>query len=157
MAKSQKNTAAVVRELLAPHINGLGYELWDTEYVKEGSEWYLRITIDTPDGILVEDCEKIHHFIEPLLDEADPIENAYRLEVSSPGIERELRTDRHFEVSLGKEVVLKLFTARDGKKQLRGRLDAYEDGIIILTESDGSAQKIERTAVSRANIYFNYN
>lgn len=157
MAKTQKNTANVVRELLEPHINGLGYELWDTEYVKEGSEWYLRITIDTPDGIFIDDCEKVHRFIEPLLDEADPIENTFRLEVSSPGIERELRTDRHFEVSLGKEVGLKLFTARNGKKQLRGRLDAYEDGIITLTESDGSAQKIERTAVSRANIYYNYN
>jgi ribosome maturation factor RimP len=157
MAKSQKNIATAVRELLEPHINGLGYELWDTEYVKEGSEWYLRITIDTPDGILIDDCEKVHRFIEPLLDEADPIENTYRLEVSSPGIERELRTDRHFEVSLGKEVVLKLFTARDGKKQLRGILDAYEEGIITLTGSDGNTQKIERTAVSRANIYYSFN
>jgi ribosome maturation factor RimP len=156
MAKSQKNIAATVREMLEPHIISLGYELWDTEYVKEGPEWYLRITIDSPDGILIDDCEKVHRFIEPLLDENDPIENTYRLEVSSPGIERELRSDHHFEVSLGKEVVLKLFTARDGKKQLQGLLSEYEEGKITLTMSDGSTQKIERTAVSRANIYYNY-
>lgn len=157
MSKPQKNKAAVVCELLEHHINNLGYELWDTEYVKEGSEWYLRITIDKPDGIFIDDCEKVHRLIEPLLDETDPIEGAYRLEVSSPGIERELRTDLHFKTSVGKEVTLKLFTALNGKKLLRGILCSYDNGMITIKEHEGNELKIERTAISRANIYFNYN
>ncbi len=157
MSKPQKNKVAVICNLLEHHINNLGYELWDIEYVKEGSEWYLRITIDKPEGIFIDDCEKVHRLIEPLLDETDPIEDAYRLEVSSPGIERELRTDRHFKTSVGKEVTLKLFTALNGKKLLRGILDSYEDGIITIIEPDDNELKIERSAVSRANIYFNYN
>lgn len=157
MSKPQKNKAAIVCELLEHHINNLGYDLWDTEYVKEGSEWYLRITIDKPDGIFIDDCEKVHRLIEPLLDESDPIEGTYRLEVSSPGIERELRTDRHFKTSVGKEITLKLFTALNGKKLLRGILGSFDDGIITIKESDENELKIERTAVSRANIYFNYN
>jgi ribosome maturation factor RimP len=152
----QKNTAAVVSKLIVNQINDLGYDLWDVEYVKEGSEWFLRITIDNPNGITINDCEKVHRTIEPIIDEADPIENSYRLEVSSPGIERELRTDRHFEVSIGKEVVLKLYTAINGKKHLRGKLDSYENGIIKLLLTDGSIQEIKRSAVSRANIYFNF-
>lgn len=157
MSKPQKNKVAVICNLLEHHINNLGYELWDIEYVKEGSEWYLRITIDKPEGIFIDDCEKVHRLIKPLLDETDPIEDAYRLEVSSPGIERELRTDRHFKTSVGKEVTLKLFTALNGKKLLRGILDSYEDGIITIIEPDDNELKIERSAVSRANIYFNYN
>ncbi|MHB1152907.1 MAG: ribosome maturation factor RimP [Eubacteriales bacterium] len=157
MSKPQKNKVAVICNLLEHHINNLGYELWDIEYVKEGSEWYLRITIDKPEGIFIDDCEKVHRLIEPLLDETDPIEDAYRLEVSSPGIERELRTDRHFITSVGKEITLKLFTAFNGKKLLRGILGSYENGIITIIEPDDNELKIERTAVSRANIYFNYN
>lgn len=156
MPKMQKNTTAAARELLEPHIHELGYELWDSEYVKEGSEWYLRITIDKPEGIFIDDCEKVHRVIDPILDEADLIEGAYRLEVSSPGIERELRTDRHFISSIGKEITLKLFTAYKGVKILRGFLRSYEEGIIILSVSDSDSIRIERTAVSRANIYYNY-
>ena len=156
MSKPQKNTASAARELLEPYINELGYELWDTEYVKEGSEWYLRITIDKPEGIFIDDCEKVHRMIDPLLDEADLIEGTYRLEVSSPGIERGLRTDRHFLSSVGKEITLKLFTAYNGMKLMRGILNSYEGGIITLSVSGGNEIKIERTAVSHANIYYNY-
>ncbi|MDD4773251.1 MAG: ribosome maturation factor RimP [Eubacteriales bacterium] len=156
MSKSQKNTAALVSELLDRHINNLGYELWDVEYVKEGSEWYLRITIDKPDGIDINDCETVHRGIEPLLDEADLIVNAYRLEVSSPGIERELRTGHHFEKSIGKDIILKLYTAKNGKKLLHGTLLSNKDGFITITEPDGNNLTIKRTAVSRANIYFDF-
>ncbi len=157
MAKQQKNTAAIIRDLLEQHINTLGYEVWDIEYVKEGSEWYLRITIDKSEGISIDDCEKVHRKIEPLLDESDPIDGSYRLEVSSPGIERELRTPRHYDWSVGKEISLKLYTAFNGKKILRGSLSSFSDGIITIRESDGNEIKIERSSVSRANIYFNYN
>ena len=156
MSKSQKNTAAIVSELLEHHINNLGYELWDVDYIKEGSEWYLRITIDKADGIDINDCETVHRIIEPLIDEADPIVNAFRLEVSSPGIERELRTCRHFDQSIGKEIVLKLYTANNGRKLIHGTLLSNINDFITITEPDGNNLSIERKAVSRANIYFDF-
>jgi len=159
MAKQQKNTAAVVRELLEEPINGLGYAVWDVEFVKEGSDWYLRITIDGENGIDINDCEKVHRFIDPLLDEADPIENPYHLEVSSPGLEREIRTPWHYSVCVGDVVVLKLFTAKDGRKQLTGTLTAYDEEAdrITLTEEGGQTWEVARSEVSRANLFFDFN
>ena len=94
MAKrSGGNIVASVRAAIAPVVEGLGYSIWDLEYVKEGADWFLRVTIDSPSGITIDDCETVHRAIDPVLDEVDPIEGAYHLEVSSPGIERELRTD----------------------------------------------------------------
>lgn len=97
MAKnSTQGTASAVRELIEPTVTELGYDIWDVEYVKEGADMHLRITIDSEDGIDIDDCEKVHRAIDPLIDEADPIEESYLLEVSSPGIERRLRTPEHF-------------------------------------------------------------
>ena len=98
-------------------VEGLGYTLWDVEYVKEGSEWYLRVTIDSPSGITIDDCERVHRAIDPVIDEHDPIENAYHLEVSSPGIERVLRTDAHLAAFAGEEVEVRLYAAVDGKNR----------------------------------------
>ena len=84
MAKGSKNVVSVVREALEPVITELGYRLWDLEYVKEGAEYFLRFTIDSDDGITIDDCEKVHRTIDPLLDELDPIEGSYNLQVSSP-------------------------------------------------------------------------
>lgn len=97
MKKSSGGIAAAVTKLAEPLAEELGYFLWDVEYVKEGSEMYLRITIDSEEGITIEDCEKMHRAIDPILDEADPIDEAYHLEISSPGIERELKNDMHVE------------------------------------------------------------
>ena len=91
MKKSTKNIASTVRELIAPTAESLGLILWDVEYVKEGTEWYLRVTIDTEEGVTIEDCEKMHRAIDPLLDEADPIEGSYTFEVSSAGADRVLK------------------------------------------------------------------
>ena len=99
MAKGQKNIAQTVTDLIIGKINDLGYSLWDVEYVKEGASYYLRITIDSENGISIDDCEKVHRGIETILDDADPIEGAYHLEVSSPGIEHVLRTEDHFPAS----------------------------------------------------------
>mgnify|MGYP002512355160 CR=1 FL=1 len=95
MKKSSGNIAETVRTLAEPIAESLGYFLWDVEYVKEGARRILRLTIDTEseEGITIDDCEKMHRAIDPLLDEADPIDEAYHLEVSSPGIERELKED----------------------------------------------------------------
>lgn len=153
--KKKKNTAGVVRDLLEPIVTNLGYMLWDVEYVKEGAEMVLRITIDKEDGIGIDDCEKVHRTIDPVLDEADPIENAYRLEVSSPGVERALTRNEHFDFCLGVEVEVKLFAPFNGMKSLRGILnDNYEDRVVIVCGED--AYEIEKKAISKISTVFNW-
>ena len=122
-----KNVAQTVRELAEPLAEELGFFLWDVEYVKEGGRRVLRLTIDSEEGITIEDCERMHRAIDPLLDEADPIEEAYYLEVSSPGIERELRCRMHLEACEGWNVEVRLYAPRDGVKSFRGELLAMED------------------------------
>ena len=98
--KPAKNIAGKVRELLEPTVNGLGYELWDVEYVKDPTGWNLIIYIDKPEGISLTDCEMVNDAVEPIIDEADPIEGSYCLEISSPGLERELKSHEHIEALL---------------------------------------------------------
>ena len=88
-----KNVASAVRELLLPTAESLGYVLWDVEYLREGADNILRVTIDSENGINIEDCEKMHRAIDPILDEADPIDQAYTLEVSSPGLGRQIKNE----------------------------------------------------------------
>ena len=130
MAKNP-SIAERVAALAEPLAEEFGYFLWDVEYVKEGGRRILRITIDSEEGIYIEDCEKMHRALDPILDEADPIEEAYYLEVSSPGIERELRTDMHIEACEGWDVEVKLYAPKNGSKAFRGVLCGYdEDGNI---------------------------
>ena len=123
MAGNHKNIADTVWELILPTVLEQGCSLWDVEYVKEGARRILRITIDREEGVDIERCEAVHRAIDPLLDEADPIPDAYYLEVSSPGVEREIRRPFHYEVMKGLAVDVKLFTAVDGVKQISGVLD----------------------------------
>ena len=153
--KNAKNIAETVQEFVQPVINQLGYYVWDVEYVKEGSEWYLRITIDSEDGITIDDCETVHRAIDPVIDEHDPIENAYHLEVSSPGIERVLRTAEHIEAWAGEEVEAKLFAPIDGKKAIRGILGGIENGIVTI-ECDGKTYAIEHKKISRMPTVFDF-
>lgn len=153
--KNAKNIAETVQAFVQPVINQLGYYVWDVEYVKEGSEWYLRITIDSEDGITIDDCETVHRAIDPVIDEHDPIENAYHLEVSSPGIERVLRTAEHIEAWAGEEVEAKLFAPLDGKKAIRGILGGIENGIVTI-ECDGKTYAIEHKKISRMTTVFDF-
>lgn len=153
--KNGKNIAQTVQEFLLPVVNELGYYLWDVEYVKEGSEWYLRITIDSEDGITIDDCETVHRAIDPIIDEHDPIENSYHLEVSSPGIERVLRTEEHIEAWAGEEVEAKLFAALDGKKTIRGKLLGIKDGVVSI-ESGDKVYEIEHKKISRMTTVFEF-
>ncbi|MBQ4150512.1 MAG: ribosome maturation factor RimP [Clostridia bacterium] len=150
-----KNIAETVFDFLLPVVNGLGFYLWDVEYVKEGSEWYLRVTIDSEDGITIDDCEVVHRAIDPIIDEHDPIENSYRLEVSSPGIERVLRTREHIEAFAGEEVEAKLFAAIDGKKSLRGILGGIKDGVVTITVGENTYE-IEHKKISRMTTVFDF-
>ena len=135
---NQKNIAATVRELLTPTATAMGYDLWDVEFVREGAKRVLRLTIDKPEGINIEDCEAYHRAVDPILDEADPIDSAYYLEVSSPGIERELKYESHFAACVGEEVEVRLYAPDErGRKVLRGILAGLEDGNILLDTAEG--------------------
>ena len=148
------NTAQTVETLLTPVVNELGYTIWDVEYVKECSRWYLRITIDTDaeGGITIDDCEKVHRAIDPVLDEADPIEGAYYLEVSSPGIERELRTDAQITAYLGAEVEARLYKPLDGARAYTGILEAYESGTVTLSLTGTAGKTGKSLVIARSDI-----
>ncbi len=152
----KKNTAQLVRELIEPTVNELGYRIWDVEYGKIGTERHLEITIDSDDGINIEDCERVHRAIDPIIDEADPIEEFYHLDVSSPGVERSIRTEEHYEKCVGETVSFKLFASLDGKKNIIGTLLAFdrEADIATVKERSGKEYSIERKLISKANIYF---
>ena len=158
MKKSSGGIAETVKSLAAPVAESLGYFLWDVEYVKEGARQILRITIDTEadEGITIDDCEKMHRAIDPVLDEADPIECAYYLEVSSPGLERELRTDDHIYACEGWEVELRLFAPVDGSKVFVGILgEMTEEGEIVL-DINGEQKTFPRSAVAKITTVFHF-
>lgn len=122
-----------VEQLLKDPIEKLGYSLYDVEYVKEGPEYYLRIYIDKESGIDLNDCEKVSNEINEILDKADYIKEQYYLEVSSPGIERKLRKDKHLEQNISKNVEIKLFKKdNNGKKEYTGKLKAFNQEEIII-------------------------
>ena len=121
-------------ELLEPIVTGHGFELVDVEYVKEAGTWYLRAYIDKPDGVNIGDCEAVSRALSDKLDEADFIEDAYILEVSSPGLGRTLKKDKHLEKSLGEEVEIRLYKPVDKCREFTGVLKSYNaDSITIDT------------------------
>ena len=118
--------------LLLPIAEENGVEIYDVEYVKEGSDWYLRAYIDKPGGVDINDCERVSRALSDRLDEEDFIEEAYILEVSSPGLGRPLKKDRHLEKSLGKEVELRLYRPQEKQKEFEGILKAYDKDSVTL-------------------------
>ena len=152
----KKNVKDTVRELILPTVTELGYRLWDVTYSKIGADYHLEITIDSDAGIQIEDCERVHRAIDPILDEADPIEGFYYLEVSSPGIERELRTEEHILAFIGARVEAKLFSPKDGKRAIRGTLAALgENGAVSITEDGGAEILLQSNEISRlATLFF---
>ncbi len=151
-----KNIAATVREGIAPTADALGYTLWDVEFLKEGARRILRVTIDNEAGITIEDCEKMHRAIDPILDEIDPIEDAYDLEVSSPGIERDLRTSAHIDACIGERVEARFFAPFEGIKQLEGILLGREGEELVCIEVNGEAKKFPRSAISKLQTLFDF-
>lgn len=131
--------------LALPVAEGLGLSLWETEYVKEGASYFLRFYIDKPNGVLLDDCEAFSRAIDPLLDEEDFIDDAYYLEVSSPGTERKLSKPEHFEFCMGQALRLRLIRPADGVKEFTGILKAFSNGIIT-TETAGEEKQVELKA-----------
>jgi ribosome maturation factor RimP len=123
-----------VFNLIEPTVKAQGVNLWDVKFVKEGASHYLRVFIDKEEGINIDDCTNVSHAIDPVIDMADPIDTSYYLEVCSPGTERELTREHHFEYGIGKTVTVKLFKALDGKKEFTGVLKAYNGDLTLDTE-----------------------
>ena len=151
-----KNIEEKVETLIEPIIQGLGYVLYDVEYAKDGKDYYLRVFIDSKKGISLEDCEKVSNAINDILDREDLVKEQYFLEVSSPGIERVLKKDKHFEKNIGKEVLAKLFKPQNGIKQISGTLEDFDkDNILIKT--DDKTIKIERKNIAGIKTVYNWN
>lgn len=142
-----------VENLVKQTIESLGYDLYDVEYSKEGKNYFLRIFVDQPKGIDLTDCEKVNDAINDLLDQADYIKEQYFLEVSSPGIERILRKDKHLSQNIGKEINIKLFRKdENGNKEYQGILKAFNESEIILEQ----ATKIERKNIAQIKTVYNW-
>ncbi|MBO5479405.1 MAG: ribosome maturation factor RimP [Clostridia bacterium] len=149
------NIEEKVEMLLQSKIEEMGYELYDVEYAKEGKNYFLRIFIDKDDGIDLNDCEKVNDGIMDLLDEADYIKEQYFLEVSSPGIERNLRKDKHLNKAMGEKIEVNLFKPMDKKKSLEGILTGYdEDSITMMYENDEIT--IERKDIALMKTKYNW-
>ena len=149
-----KEVEALITALVEPILADTEMTLVDVEYVRE-KDWYLRIFIDKPGGVEIDDCQLVSEQLTAVLDAKDPIPDKYFLEVSSPGIERVLRTDAHIEAFTGAEVEAKLFAPVDGKKTLRGILGGIEDGKVILRSGE-TEYRIERSKLSRLNTVFDF-
>ncbi len=142
---------AAVEKLATPLADSLGYRVWDIEFVREGAEYYLRITLDSDSGITIDDCERFSRAIDPLLDEADPIAESYHLEVSSPGIERDLKSVAHINACVGCQVQAKLFAPLEGSRVWSGELVGMDDEDRVLIRVGEDTVAIPRAAISRLN------
>ncbi len=158
MKKNTKGVVGEVRKIAEPLAEELGYILWDVEYVKVGADMYLRITIDHEDGITIDDCEKMHRAIDPLLDEVDPIEEAYHLEVSSPGIERELKEDWQIEACEGWDVEVRLYAPIEGAKSFLGELIGLDaDGNVqVLCRGSETPRTFPRAAIAALKTRYDF-
>ncbi|WP_317854201.1 ribosome maturation factor RimP [Chakrabartyella piscis] len=135
MAK-MSNTEKKVLPILEPIVAERGLELVDLEFVKEGANWYLRVYVDKDGGVDITDCEFVSRALDIKLDEIDPIEQAYYLEVSSPGLDRPLKKDADFVKFQGEIIDVKLYKAKDGKKQYQGELLSLENGVLSIKEGE---------------------
>lgn len=144
------NAAEKVFSLIEDIVKEQGVQLWDVRFVKEGASWYLRVFIDKDGGVSIDDCSNVSRAIDPVIDEADPIDVSYYLEVCSPGLERELTRPEHFEKMLGRKIRVGLYKAVDGVKEFTGELKAFNGGAVI--EAGGVVHEFALKEISKANL-----
>lgn len=145
-----------VENLLKNIVENLGYDLYDVEYSKEGKDYYLRIFIDNKNGISIEDCEKVNNAIDEPLDKADLIPEQYFLEVSSTGLEKNLKKDEHFISNIGNKIELKLFQKVNNKKIFEGVLEDYKDKKVYI-RTDDELIAIDRLNIASAKTVYEWN
>lgn len=155
MAKKE-NYEQKTEEILLPMMEEYGFELVDVEYVKEGQTWYLRAYIDKPGGITIDDCEKVSRRLSDILDEKDYIEDAYVLEISSPGLGRPLKKEKDFKRSLGEEVEIRTYRMVERQKEFTGILQNYDDKTVTIEMEDGTTKTFEKTNIALIRLAFDF-
>ncbi|MCL1982002.1 MAG: ribosome maturation factor RimP [Clostridiales bacterium] len=154
---AKKKITEIATEELDVFLSSNGYELYRTEFVKEGKDWFLRIYIDFADAgggryISTEDCEKVSRFLSGRLDELDPVEKNYYLEVSSPGLDRALVKEKDYERFSGKEVDISLYKAENGRKTVSGTLVGIKDGKIAILDEKGNEVSFPKEQVAKTKL-----
>ena len=152
---AKKKITVLAEELLSGFLQEEGLELYHSEFVKEGKDWFLRIYIDKPEDegyIGTEDCEKVSRFLSEKLDEADPVEQNYYLEVSSPGMDRELVKPEHYQRYLDCEVEIRLYKCKDGTKNIQGVLQTMEGDSITVQDHDGKEWHLQLAEIAKAKL-----
>lgn len=142
-------------QLARPVAEENGCTLWDVEYVKEAGSWYLRVYIDKETGVSIDDCEAVSRVLSDLLDEADPIQEAYTFEVSSAGADRALKKPEHFQAFLGAPVDVKFYKAVNGQKTCTGILAGYDDGALTL-ELEGAPTTFAKEEIALVRLHVDF-
>ena len=145
---ADKNIESKLDSILREKIELLGYELYDIEYVKEGKDYFLRVYID--------DCEKVNNVIDPLLDKLNLIGDSYFLEVSSCGLEKNLRKDIHFEKAVGKNIEIKLYQKVDNKKVFTGKLESFENGKLKIADEESNVKEFTLKDIASAKTIYEW-
>ena len=143
-------------KILIPIVEEYGFELVDVEYVKEGSIWYLRAYIDKPGGISIDDCEAVSRRLSDILDEKDYIDEAYILEVSSPGLGRPLKKEKDFKRSLGEEVEIRTYRMIEKQKEFTGILKEYDEKTVTIEEDGGTVRTFEKSDIALIRLAFDF-
>jgi len=152
---SRKKVEELVADMASKVVDEYGFELVDVEFVKEGNNWYLRIYIDKPGGIMIDDCQVVSERISDMLDEADPIKQSYFLEVSSPGLDRPLKKESDFVRYKGQDVEVKLYEPYNGEKFFEGELVGLIDGNIVINTQKGElAFEKDKVAIVKRAVKF---
>ncbi|MBO8126384.1 MAG: ribosome maturation factor RimP [Firmicutes bacterium] len=146
---SRSQVEQVVTELAEPEVSDLGYDLIDVEFTKEGRHFFLRVYIDKPGGVTIDDCQKVAERLNPLLDAADPINQQYIFEVSSPGAERPLKTERDFELGKGRFVHVNTYAPINGAKEFEGVLLGKQNGVVSLELDEGETIGIPEDKIAK--------
>ena len=147
-----KKVTEIVAELAAPVAAEFGCELWDTEYVREAGQWFLRLYLDKDGGVDILDCEAISRKVSDLLDEADPIESSYVFEVGSAGLERQLKRPGDFQQFMGSPVLVKTYQPKDGRKEFAGKLAGYDNGAVLLDMGTAEPVRLEKNEVALVRL-----
>lgn len=152
----KENYEQKAEAMLEPIISEKGFELVDVEYVKEGGTWYLRAYIDKEGGITIDDCEAVSRAFSEKLDQEDFIEDAYIMEVSSPGLGRPLKKEKDYVRSMGKELEIRTYRAIDKQKEFYGILTAYDNNSVTIEMEDGSERTFEKNEIALIRLAFDF-
>ena len=152
----KENYEQKAEAMLEPIISEKGFELVDVEYVKEGGTWYLRAYIDKEGGITIDDCEAVSRAFSEKLDQEDFIEDAYIMEVSSPGLGRPLKKEKDYARGMGKELEIRTYRAIDKQKEFYGILTAYDNNSVTIEMEDGSERTFEKNEIALIRLAFDF-